>query len=256
MTELKPLAREVALAAGALLLDRFGSPARGLGSKSSITDLVTDADRDAEVLVARLLRERRPYDGIAGEEGARREGTSGVRWIVDPLDGTVNYVYGIAHWCVAVACADEKGTVVGVIHDPCRNETFVAERGRGAWLGDRRLRVSDQRDLGRALIATGFGYDAAVRGRQGPTIARVLPRVRDLRRMGSAALDLAWVAAGRFDGYFEAGVNPWDVEAGILLVREAAGEVTRLDAIGEDRRPSVVATNPLVHAALLAAIAL
>jgi myo-inositol-1(or 4)-monophosphatase len=248
----RALAVEVARQAGLLLLERFGGPARGLGSKSTATDLVSDADRDAEALIERLLRAERPDDAIVGEEGANREGRSGVTWLVDPLDGTVNFLYGIPHWCVALACADRVGTRVGVVHDPNRGETFVAERARGAWLGERRLAVSDQADLGHALVATGFGYDALVRRRQGAAVARVLSQIRDLRRFGSAALDLAWLAAGRCDGYFESGVNPWDIEAGILLVTEAGGQVSRVDRIGHDQRPGVVATNGRVHSALRA----
>ncbi len=250
--DLRDLAVDVAQAAGALLLERFGGPARGLASKTTSTDLVSDADRDAEALITRLLRESRPDDGIVGEEGARLESASGVRWFIDPLDGTINYLYGIPQWCVTLAGHDREGALVGVVHDPCRGETFVAERGKGAWLGDRRIAVTSEGDLARSLIATGFGYEAEVRGRQGATIARVLPHVRDIRRCGSAALDLAWVAAGRQDGYFETGVNPWDVEAGILLVREAGGAVTRVDHIGGDERPGVIATNGRIQVALRA----
>jgi myo-inositol-1(or 4)-monophosphatase len=166
---------------------------------------------------------------------------------VDPLDGTINYLYGIPHWSVTLACADRDGAIVGVVRDPSRGETFVAERGRGAFVGDRRLAVSAENDLGRALVATGFGYESRLRQMQGRAVARVLPAVRDIRRFGSAALDLAWVAAGRYDGYFETGVNAWDVEAGILLVREAGGRIARLDGIGDDRRPAVVASNSALH---------
>ena len=250
MTDLATLALEVAREAGALLLERFGSPARGVGSKSSVTDLVSDADRDAEALIVRRLRAARPDDAIVAEEGTSRHGTSGLSWYVDPLDGTINYLYGIPHWCVTLACADGEGAIVGVIHDPSRLETFTAQRSRGAFVSQRRLAVSTEPDLGKALVATGFGYDAEVRRRQGTAVARVLPRVRDLRRFGSAALDLAWVAAGRFDGYFESGINPWDVEAGILIVREAGGRATRLKGIGDDPRPAVVATNAAIHEAL------
>jgi myo-inositol-1(or 4)-monophosphatase len=252
MSELGGLALAIARETGELLLERFGAPARGVASKSSATDLVSDADRDAESLIVRRLREARPADGVVGEEGTARQGTSGVSWFVDPLDGTINYLYGIAHWCVTLACADAAGTLVGVVHDPNRGETFVAERDRGAFLGERRLAVSRVADLGHALLATGFGYEAEVRRRQGATIARALPHVRDIRRFGSAALDLAWLAAGRYDAYFESGINPWDVEAGMLLVREAAGRVTRLEGLGEDRRPAVVASNGSLHQALLA----
>jgi len=247
VTELADLALEAALEAGALLLERFGAPARGIGSKSSATDLVSDADRDAEALIVARLHAARPDDAIIAEEGGGHLGTSGLSWYVDPLDGTINYLYGIPHWCVTLACADADGGIVGVIHDPGRRETFVAERARGAFLDRRVLGVSTEADLGKALVATGFGYDADVRRRQGSIVARVLPQVRDIRRCGSAALDLAWVAAGRYDGYFESGINPWDVEAGILLVREAGGQVTRLDGIADDGRPAVVATNAPLH---------
>ncbi len=252
MTDLRALALEVALAAGALLLERFGESARGVASKTSVTDLVSDADRDAERVIVERLRAARPDDAIVGEEGARREGSSGVRWFIDPLDGTINFLYGIPHWCVSLACADAGGAFVGVVHDAWRSETFVAEHGRGAWLGEHRLMVSTERDLGHALVATGFGYAAEVRRRQGVTVARVLPRVRDVRRFGSAALDLAWLAAGRLDAYFETGVNSWDVEAGMLLVREAGGDATRVERIGEDSRAGVVATNGRLHEAFRA----
>ncbi len=254
MSDVRSLAVEVAGAAGSLLLERFGGPARGLAAKSTATDLVSDADRDAEALILRMLREARPDDAVVGEEGAHVSGTSGLRWLVDPLDGTINYLYGVPQWCVVLACLDRSGALVGVVHDPCRRETFVAERGRGAWLGDRRLKVSNERELAKGLVATGFGYDAEVRRTQGAVVARVLPRVRDIRRFGSAALDLAWVACGRHDGYFESGINPWDVEAGILLVHEAGGAVSRLEGIGQDRRPAILATNGLIHEGLRAAL--
>ena len=250
MSELRGLALDVARGAGSLLLERFGGPATGLGAKSSATDLVSDADRDAEALIVRRIREARPADAIVGEEGTSRGGTSGVRWLIDPLDGTINFLYGVPHWCVSVAAADDDGALVGVVHDASRGETFVSERGHGAWLGERRLRVSTESDLGRALVATGFGYESEVRRLQGAIVARLLPRVRDIRRFGSAALDLAWVAAGRFDAYCESGVNPWDIEAGILLVREAGGAATRLPGIAEDRRPAIVASNATLHGSL------
>ena len=255
MTELRALSLEVARAAGSLLLERFGGEARGVAAKSTATDLVSDADRDAEALIVERLHAARPGDAIIGEEGTAQRGTSGSSWYVDPLDGTINYLYGVPHWCVTLACADDAGAVVGVVHDPCRGETFVAERSRGAFLGTRRLSVSREAELARALVATGFSYDADFRRRQSSTIARVLPAVRDLRRFGSAALDLAWVAAGRLDAYFESGVNAWDIEAGMLLVGEAGGRTTRIDRIGQDRRPAVVASNARLHDVLRDALA-
>ncbi len=250
--DLLAVAREAAFAAGELLVRSFARPATGVAHKTTVTDLVSDADREAEALIRRLLRERRPRDGVVGEEGTRVAGESGLRWLVDPLDGTINFLYGVPQWCVSVACLDAEGALVGVVHDACRGETFSAERGRGARLGARTLRVTDESDLSRALVATGFGYDPALRRVQAESLVPVLPRVRDIRRFGSAALDLAWVAAGRFDGYFEAGVNPWDVAAGTLLVREAGGAATEVSRVGRDERPGVVASNGKIHDALRA----
>jgi myo-inositol-1(or 4)-monophosphatase len=245
--ELVGLAREIASAAGALLLERFRAPASGVRRKSTLTDLVSDADRDAEALIERMLRDARPGDGLIAEEGARVESASGLRWLVDPLDGTINFLYGIPQWCVSIACVDDAGPRVGVISDPCRGELFVAERGAGATLDGKHLAVSEQADLGQALLATGFAYDAAFRRLQAENVAQVLPHVRDIRRLGSAALDLAWLAGARYDAYFESGVNPWDTAAGILLVREAGGAVTEVDRVGRDARPGVIASNGRLH---------
>ncbi len=225
--DLLALAESVAREAGALLLERFGGPATGISSKSSRTDLVSDADRAAEALIVERIRRARPGDAILAEEGGGGEGASGLRWLVDPLDGTINYLWGIPQWSVSVAAADADGPVVGVVHDPPRGETFTARRGEGARLGDRRLRLDAGPALDRALVATGFSYRAERRAVQARLLTRVLPAVRDVRRFGSAAIDLAWLAAGRVDGYYETGLNPWDWAAGGLLVREAGGVVVQ-----------------------------
>ena len=230
--DLLRLALTTAEAAGSLLRERFRRPATGVESKSSATDPVSDADRDAEALIARSLREAVPDDAVLGEEGAERAGASGRRWIVDPLDGTVNYLYGIAQWAVSIACEDSEGLLLGVVHDPLAGETFSALRGHGAWLGEARLQVTSDAPLERALCGTGFSYNAEVRAEQARLLAAVLPRVRDLRRAGSAALDLAAVAAGRLDLFYEHGLQPWDLAAGELLVREAGGVVQVLAAEG------------------------
>lgn len=227
---LRALAAEVARAAGALLLERFGGPARGLDTKSSRTDMVSDADRDAEALIAAALREARPDDGLLGEEGAGVAGTSGLRWVVDPLDGTTNFLWGIPHWAVSVAVEDGAGALAGVVHDPCRDEVFGAARGAGADRDGTPLRLAAAPPLAEALIATGFNYDRDERVRQAARMPAVIPAVRDIRRMGAAALDLAWVAAGRVDGYFETGLQPWDRAAGALIVAEAGGAVRDLPA--------------------------
>lgn len=198
-------------------------------------------------MVERIIRSARPDDTITGEEGLQARGSSGLSWLVDPLDGTVNFLYGIPHWCVSVACSDEHGALVGVIFDPCRGELFHALRGEGAWLRGRRVHASAQSDLAEALVATGFAYDAALRARQAEVTMPLASRVRDLRRFGSAALDLAWVSNGRLDAYFEAGVQPWDVAAGALLVAEAGGVATSVDRIGRDRRPGIIASNRQIH---------
>ena len=227
---------DVALAAaragGALLAARAGGAAGGIVVKSSATDLVSDADRDAEALVLGMIRAARPGDGILAEEGGAAVSTSGVSWIVDPLDGTINYLWGVPQWCVSIAAADSRGGLVGVVHDPGRDETFTAVRGRGAHLGDRPLRAHPGRPLGQALVGTGFSYRAAERALQAARLTAVLPAVRDVRRLGSAALDLAWVAAGRLDGYYETGLNPWDRAAGELIAREAGAVVEELDPGG------------------------
>lgn len=214
--------------AGDLLLERFRGPARGVEHKSSETDLVSEADRVSEGAIRELLAAERPDDGLLAEEGSEADSASGRRWVIDPLDGTVNYLYGLPAWCVSVALEDEHGSVVAVVHDPLRDETFSAEHGRGARLGPSEIRVSGEERPERALIATGFSYSPDVRASQAEVVSRVLPRFRDIRRAGAAALDLAYLAAGRLDGYYERGLKHWDWAAARLLVTEAGGAVAEL----------------------------
>jgi myo-inositol-1(or 4)-monophosphatase len=248
------LATEAAREAGALLLELRRSPATGIRSKSSATDLVSEADELAERAIVTAIRKRRPDDALVAEEGSSARGSTGVSWYIDPLDGTINYLYGIPHWSVSICCADRVGPLAGVVFDPLRDELFAAARGGGARLGDRPLAVTDKRDLGSALLATGFGYLAAQRETQGRIIARVLGDVRDIRRFGSAALDLSWVAAARSDGYFESVEKPWDWMAGALLVREAGGRVTEL-APADPAFPRIIASGPGIHDDLVALLA-
>ena len=180
------------------------------------------------------------------EEGGSVAGGSGRTWYVDPLDGTINYLYGLPHWCVSIACVDRDGAVAGAIYDPSRAELFTASRGGGAFLQGRRLSATTVTDPGLALVGTGFSYDPGERTSQARVVARVAGGVRDIRRAGSAALDLAWVAAGRLDGYFEVSRNPWDSAAGELLVREAGGSVTWTE------HTEIVASGRPLHAALIA----
>ena len=199
-----------------------------------------------------MLAAERPDDGLLAEEGTSETGESGRRWVFDPLDGTVSYLYGYPHWCVSVALEDAQGTAAGVVYDPNRDELFAAERGAGATLGGKPIQVRNAPPLAQALVATGFGYDAAWRSEQAEVVRRLLPAVRDIRRAGSAALDLAWLAAGRLDAYYERGLSAWDWAAGSLLVREAGGAVEKLkgERFGLIAGPAqlVAALRPLVEA--------
>ena len=220
-----------------------------IATKSSLTDLVSEADHASERLIVERIRRARPADALVAEEGSMTEGTSDVRWLIDPLDGTINYLYGIPHWAVTICCADADGALAGVVFDPLRDELFAATRGGGATCGESRLRVSDRRELATALVATGFAYVAESRARQGRITGEIVARVRDIRRAGSASLDLAWVAAGRLDAYFEYVEKPWDWMAGALLVREAGGRVTDRPPL-DPARPNIVASAPAIHDAL------
>ena len=222
-SELRELAVRAARETGALLQHHNVRGLRGLDTKSTATDMVSDADREAEELLVQILTAARPHDALLGEEGAGREGTSGLRWVVDPLDGTTNFVFGYPQWAVSVAVADEHGPLAGAIYDPSRDELFAAARGRGTTLNGDRVHVRGTHDLSQALIATGFGYDAERRALQAARVADVIPRIRDIRRGGAAAIDLAWFACGRLDGYWESGLNAWDWSAGSLHVTEAGG---------------------------------
>jgi myo-inositol-1(or 4)-monophosphatase len=242
------IAEEAARAAGTILLQRFGSE-RVLDTKSSPTDLVSEADLLAEQAIREVLAARAPDDAIMGEEGADTPGSSGRRWIVDPLDGTVNFIYGIPQWAVSIACEG----IAGVVFDPCRDEIFVAADGQAA-LNGVPLHASNPESLGAALVGTGFGYEAQVRRAQAEIVARVLPEVRDIRRAGSAALDLAWAAAGRLDAFFEFGIKPWDIAAGTLLCAAAGLEVRELQA--RDALPAgVLVAPPSLLERLLALVA-
>ena len=209
-----------------------------------------DADRASESEIVKILRNAFPDDAIVAEEGTDLGKGAARRWYVDPLDGTVNYLYGVPHFSVAIACEDADGLLAAVVFDPSRDELFSAARGRGAWLGPDRLHVSAEADLSKALVATGFAYLREARAVQGPVLASLLPRIRDVRRFGSAQLDLSYVAAARFDAYFESVDRPWDWKAGALLVREAGGRVTELPQM-KPGQPHIVASGPGIHDALV-----
>ena len=234
--ELLGLARDVAAEAGALLRARLpATPGALLRSgrataKSSPTDLVTDIDRSSEALIVAKLLAARPDDGIHGEEGSSRESASGVTWVVDPLDGTINYLYGIPVFAVSIAASVGGRNVLGVVHNPMTGEMFAAAEGAGAWLNDLQLRLEPTGiPLAEALVGTGFSYGSQRRAAQARLIPEIVPAVRDIRRAGAAALDLCAVACGRLDAYYEAGLADWDVAAGEVIVREAGGTVIELE---------------------------
>jgi myo-inositol-1(or 4)-monophosphatase len=223
------LAVEVAEAAGRILLDGLARVRTTVETKSTRTDMVTEMDRASEAFIAGVLRERRPGDGLLGEEGAAATTSTGVRWVIDPLDGTTNYLYGFPAFAVSIAAEVDGVGVAGAVHDPVHGETFSAFTGGGAWLNGVRLEVEGAPDLGTALVGTGFSYDAGARARQSEVLRHVLPVVRDVRRAGAAALDLCWVAAGRLDAFYERGLQPWDLAAGAVVATEAGAVVERLE---------------------------
>lgn len=249
------VAIDAARAAGQLLRDELEHERR-ISYKGSRTNLVTEMDARAEALLLERLGGAFPGDAILSEEAGPRPGRSGRRWIVDPLDGTTNYAHGLPLFAVSIALEVAGHVVLGVALDPVRDELFVAERGAGAVLNDRPLAVSTTADLDRSLLATGFPYDIREsRDTNLPEYAAFSLRTRGVRRLGSAVLYLAWVAAGRFDGYWELRLGPWDAAAGMLLVQEAGGRVTDLAGRPLDlTRPSVVASNGRIHEAMLSVL--
>ena len=250
------VAIDAARMAGGLLAERARHGRElEVSSKSTPTDLVSEADLVSQRAIRELLSRCRPDDGFVGEEeGGCEAGESGLSWVVDPLDGTVNFLFGIPQWCVSVAVRDGEGTVAGAVYDPNRDELFTASReGRPTLTGPNgvvELQGSQRKDLPTAMVATGLAYDARVRAAQAQVLARVVPKVRDIRRFGSAALDLAWTAAGRYDAYFERSVKQWDVAAGALICERAGLEVMDLP-VHEDLPWGILAAPPALAEPLL-----
>lgn len=250
---LRDAAEAIAREAGALVASRYerGAAAR---EKGHAHDLVTEVDLASEALIVGRLRERFPDHRVVAEEGGGTgAGDGGVTWVVDPLDGTNNFAHGVPIFCVTLAALVDGVPVAGATFDPLRGELFSAARGHGAWLGGRRLAVSERSALDQAIVVTGFPYDKSSNPDNNlAEVVAVVPHVRGFRRTGSAALDLAWVAAGRFEAYWERGTQAWDVAAGVLLVEEAGGRVTDLDgAPANVDGGRFLASNGRIHDALL-----
>jgi myo-inositol-1(or 4)-monophosphatase len=268
---LERLAVDVAVAAARLVVDERPTEVEATATKSSPTDIVTAMDTRAEELIRGMLVRSRPDDGVLGEEGDDRQGSTGITWVVDPIDGTVNYLYDIPAYAVSVAATtgDPRTpgrwhVLAGAVAEPALRRVYHARRGGGAWrrdwhtdgIDDRSsgpLKVGTVHELSGALVGTGFAYTAERRLKQAETLRGLLPRVRDIRRMGSAALDLVSVASGRLDGFYEVGLNPWDIAAGWLLVTEAGGVMTGNDG-GPPSRELTVAANPHLQPRLLALV--
>jgi myo-inositol-1(or 4)-monophosphatase len=258
--DLLALARDIALKAGAFALEARRAGVEVAATKSTPTDIVTAVDRDTEAFIRELILEARPQDGILGEEGATHAGTSGLDWIVDPIDGTVNFLYGIPAWAISIAVVAGPPTpaawtaLAGVVVNPVSGEVFEASAGGGARLGGRDLAVVADVALGQALVGTGFSYSAERRRAQAEVLTDLLPRVRDIRRIGAASLDLCAVAAGRLDAYYEIGLNPWDHAAGALIAREAGATISGLHGDTRESAEFIFAAVPGLHGDLLAAL--
>lgn len=249
-TDLVNLAVRLAREAGDLVATGRRSGDLGTRTKSTATDMVTRWDSASESLIVDALRAVRPGDGIVGEEGARVLGTSGIDWYIDPIDGTTNFLYGLGDYAVSVAAADSTGPVAGAVFVPASRELFTAARGRGAFLGSTPISCSTITTLATALVATGFSYDSEYRRAQGARVGAMLPHVRDIRRLGAAAIDLCHVACGRVDAYFEEHLHSWDLAAGLLIATEAGARAS--DFAGGVVRPSeTVVCAPGIHSALL-----
>ena len=248
------LAEQLARAAGAIQRERYETGVR-IRTKSAPIDLVTEVDHACEALIVETLRQHRPADAVLAEEGSGDDRPGAAwRWIIDPLDGTTNYAHGYPRFCVSIGVEREDVRQVGVVYDPLLDELYSATRGSGAFLNGRRLRVSEEDDLGRALVATGFAYDVRLNPDDNlDHFARFVKHARAVRRDGSAALDLCYLAAGRFDGFWELQLHPWDVAAGFLIVEEAGGRVSDRSGGAPPRSGrDTVASNGRVHEAMLA----
>jgi myo-inositol-1(or 4)-monophosphatase len=257
--DLRFLAEQLARTAGAMALAGRRSLPVGQppahDTKSSETDPVTEFDRAAEEYIVGELRRLRPDDAIVGEEGANDSGTSGIEWHIDPIDGTANFLYDLPAWCTSVAAVDADGSLAGAVYAPVTDEMFSADRGGGATRNGLQIRASAATDIALSMVGTGFSYLPERRLPQARRIRELLPQVRDVRRYGSAAIDLAYVACGRLDAYFEEHLNSWDMAAGLLIATEAGAITSDLHG-GTPDESGVLAAAAGIHQSLLSAIQL
>ena len=251
-SELLVLAESIAIKAGELLVNR---PSKfELDQKSGVFDFATQMDHESEKLIVAEILTARPDDGLIGEEGANRESKSGVTWVIDPIDGTVNYLYDIPGWCISIAAKDNDGGLVGVVYSPATQSLWKASRGGGAFLNGNPIKCNDPVGLDRALVGSGFAYDIEKRKIQAALVARLLPQIRDLRRLGACAVDICHVASGSLDAYFEAGVNEWDYAAAGLIATEAGATISIDTGIWNGEKNMVIVAGPALHPALSAQI--
>ena len=243
--ELLELAKKVGADAAALLMDR--PPAFEIEEKSTAIDIVTQMDKKAEIFIVQSILAARPDDGMIGEEGADIESKSGITWVIDPLDGTVNYFYGLPGWNVSIAAKDHEGSVVGVVTAPTINSTWWASRGGGAFFNGSKIKTNEPVALNRAFIGTGFQYDVSHRTRQIENVGRMLPLIRDIRRNGAAAVDICSVAMGALDAYFEDGLKEWDWAAASLVATEAGA---KFGLYGQAPYMTTLAAGPTLFAEL------
>ena len=250
--ELLALAEKIALSAGELLLDR---PSKfELDEKSGALDFATQKDHQSESLIVSQILAQRPLDGLIGEEGANKESESGVTWVIDPIDGTVNYLYDLPGWCISIAAKNKEEYIAGVVYSPTTNSLWKASKSNGAFLNNSPIKCNDPVNLDRALLGTGFAYDINNRKVQATLIENLLPKVRDLRRLGACAVDICHVGSGSLDAYFEEGVNEWDYAAASLIAQEAGATFSVTKARDGSSRSSVIVAGPFLHAALSAQI--
>ena len=251
-SELLVLAESIAIKAGELLVNR---PSKfELDQKSGVFDFATQMDHESEKLIVAEILTARPDDGLIGEEGSNRESKSGVTWVIDPIDGTVNYLYDIPGWCISIAAKDKDGGLVGVVYSPATQSLWKASRGGGAFLNGNPIKCNDPVGLDRALVGSGFAYDIEKRKIQAALVARLLPKIRDLRRLGACAVDICHVASGSLDAYFEAGVNEWDYAAAGLVATEAGATISIDTGIWNGEKNMVIVAGPALHPALSAQI--